>query len=56
MVVLSADRPKHLVDIGDGQTIKQKNVYGEHVLYSANLKLDLKDEQKIPSEEDLPIC
>ena len=41
LVVLSADRPKHLVDNGDGQTIKQKNVYGEHVLYSANLKLDL---------------
>jgi len=55
LVVLSADRPKHLVDIGDGQTIKQKNVYGEHVLYSANLKLDLKDEQKISSEQDLPI-
>jgi 2-succinyl-5-enolpyruvyl-6-hydroxy-3-cyclohexene-1-carboxylate synthase len=55
LVVLSADRPKHLLDIGDGQTIKQKNVYGEHVLYSANLKLDLKDEQKIVSEEELPL-
>jgi len=55
LVVLSADRPKHLVDIGDGQTIKQKNVYGEHVLYSANLKLDLKDEDKTPEAEDLPI-
>ncbi|EPR70721.1 2-succinyl-5-enolpyruvyl-6-hydroxy-3- cyclohexene-1-carboxylic-acid synthase [Winogradskyella psychrotolerans RS-3] len=43
LVVISADRPKHLIDIGDGQTIKQKNVYGEHVLYSANLKLDLKE-------------
>ena len=53
LVVLSADRPKHLVDIGDGQTIKQKNVYGEHVLYSANLKLDLKDEKRISSEGEL---
>ncbi len=42
LVVLSADRPKHLIDIGDGQTIKQKNVYGKHVLYSANLKLDMR--------------
>ena len=41
IAVLSADRPEHLVDIGDGQTIKQKNVFGEHVHYSANLKLDL---------------
>ena len=55
LVVLSADRPKHLIGIGDGQTIMQKNVYGEHVLYSANLKLDLKDEQRLPAEDDIPI-
>ena len=55
LVVLSADRPKHLIDNGDGQTIKQKNVYGEHVLYSANLKLDLKDEENSIAENDLPI-
>ncbi|WP_431157593.1 2-succinyl-5-enolpyruvyl-6-hydroxy-3-cyclohexene-1-carboxylic-acid synthase [Winogradskyella poriferorum] len=44
LVVLSADRPKHLVDIGDGQTIKQANIYGEHVHYSTNLKLDLEED------------
>lgn len=55
LVVLSADRPKYLIDIGDGQTIKQKNVYGEHVLYSANLKLDLKDSENGTSENELPI-
>ncbi|WP_299122598.1 2-succinyl-5-enolpyruvyl-6-hydroxy-3-cyclohexene-1-carboxylic-acid synthase [uncultured Winogradskyella sp.] len=55
LVVLSADRPKHLVDVGDGQTIKQKNVYGEHVLYSANLKLDLKESEKTDNENELPI-
>ena len=27
LVVISADRPKHLIDIGDGQTIRQENVY-----------------------------
>lgn len=43
LVVLSADRPEHLVNIGDGQTIAQKNVYGEHVFYSANLQLDIRD-------------
>ena len=36
LVVISADRPAHLVEIGDGQTIQQENVYGNHVLYSAN--------------------
>lgn len=55
LVVLSADRPKHLIDIGDGQTIKQKNVYGEHVLYSANLKLDIKEETKRSDSEAIPI-
>jgi 2-succinyl-5-enolpyruvyl-6-hydroxy-3-cyclohexene-1-carboxylate synthase len=38
LVVLSADRPAHLVEIGDGQTIKQENVYANHILYSANCK------------------
>ncbi len=43
LVVLSADRPKYLVNIGDGQTINQDHVYGKHSLYSVNLKQDLKD-------------
>ncbi|MFI1744179.1 2-succinyl-5-enolpyruvyl-6-hydroxy-3-cyclohexene-1-carboxylate synthase [Thalassobellus sediminis] len=55
LVVLSADRPKHLIGIGDGQTINQKNVFKNHILYSANLKLDLKDEKNIPGNEELPI-
>ncbi|RZN82900.1 MAG: 2-succinyl-5-enolpyruvyl-6-hydroxy-3-cyclohexene-1-carboxylate synthase [Winogradskyella sp.] len=55
LVVISADRPKHLVDIGDGQTIKQKNVYDEHVFYSANLKLDLREETQKQSKEEVPL-
>lgn len=55
LVVLSADRPKHLIGIGDGQTINQKNVFENHILYSANLKLDLKDEKNVPVYEELPI-
>jgi 2-succinyl-5-enolpyruvyl-6-hydroxy-3-cyclohexene-1-carboxylate synthase len=38
LVVISADRPKHLIDIGDGQTIRQENVFQNHILFSANLK------------------
>ena len=37
LVIISADRPKHLIDIGDGQTIRQENVYENHILFSANL-------------------
>lgn len=43
LVVISADRPKHLIDIGDGQTIRQENVFANHILFNANLKeLDTK--------------
>lgn len=38
LVVLSADRPSNFIDIGDGQTIRQENVFKNHVLYSANCK------------------
>lgn len=38
LVVISADRPAELVEIGDGQTIRQENVFANHILYSANCK------------------
>ena len=37
LIVISADRPEHLINIGDGQTINQKGVYHNHILYEANL-------------------
>ena len=37
LVVISADRPIERIDIGDGQTIRQRNVFENHILYSANL-------------------
>jgi len=55
MIVVSSDRPKHLIGVGDGQTINQKNVFENHILHSANLKLDFKDENYIPNDEGLPI-
>jgi 2-succinyl-5-enolpyruvyl-6-hydroxy-3-cyclohexene-1-carboxylate synthase len=38
MVVLSADRPQNKIDIGDGQTIRQENVFANHCHFNANLK------------------
>lgn len=38
LLVISADRPTSKIDIGDGQTIRQRNVYENHIIYSANLK------------------
>lgn len=37
LLIISADRPHDKIDIGDGQTIRQENVYQNHILYSANL-------------------
>ncbi len=47
LVVLSADRPIERIDIGDGQTIRQKNVFENHILYSANLYSEIVPEIEI---------
>ena len=48
LVVISADRPAYAIDIGDGQTIRQNNIFDKHILYSANLNQDIRpDEVKL---------
>ena len=37
LIVVSADRPTEKIDIGDGQTIRQRNVFENHSLMNANL-------------------
>jgi 2-succinyl-5-enolpyruvyl-6-hydroxy-3-cyclohexene-1-carboxylate synthase len=49
LIVLSADRPQSKIDIGDGQTIRQENVYANHSLYNANLL------EAVSEENDLKI-
>ena len=39
LVVISADRPQEMIDIGDGQTIRQRNVFDTHSLFNANLEV-----------------
>lgn len=46
LVVISADRPKHLIDIGDGQTIRQENVLEKHSLSNANLIADVNESKQ----------
>lgn len=43
-VVVSADRPLSKIDIGDGQTIRQQNVFQNHSLYNANLTEEQSEE------------
>jgi len=37
LIIISADRPKNKIDIGDGQTIRQEGVLKNHILFEANL-------------------
>ena len=41
LVVLSADRMPHRIDIGDGQTIRQTQVFEPHLEYAAYLTPDV---------------
>ncbi len=55
LLVLSADRPEHLINIGDGQTINQKEVFEKNIVYSASLRLDMRTDKPAyhtPSEDD----
>ncbi len=51
LVVISADRPPQMIDIGDGQTIRQENVLGNHSLYNANLTPDASPENDVEINE-----
>lgn len=54
LVVLSADRPADYIDIGDGQTIRQENIYEKHILYSANCKEG--EEWQVHNETEINIA
>ncbi|QED36478.1 2-succinyl-5-enolpyruvyl-6-hydroxy-3-cyclohexene-1-carboxylic-acid synthase [Antarcticibacterium arcticum] len=51
LVVISADRPIERIDIGDGQTIRQKNVFENHILYSANLHSEIVLESRLADKK-----
>ena len=44
LIVVSADRPHDKIDIGDGQTIRQENVFANHSLFNANLNENVSQE------------
>lgn len=53
LVVISADRPHDKIDIGDGQTIRQENVFTNHSLYNANLVENASEENDLKIQEAL---
>ena len=55
-IVISADRPFDKIDIGDGQTIRQENVFINHSLYNANLNQDASEENDIFINEAINVA
>ena len=47
LIVISADRPQSKIDIGDGQTIRQQNVYENHSVFNANLTEEASEENDL---------
>ena len=47
LLVLSADRPKELIDQWDGQTIRQKDVFAQHIKASHALEGDIHQDNTI---------
>ncbi|WP_281310060.1 2-succinyl-5-enolpyruvyl-6-hydroxy-3-cyclohexene-1-carboxylic-acid synthase [Flavobacterium flavigenum] len=47
LIVISADRPQNKIDIGDGQTIRQQNVFQNHSVFNANLTEEASEENDL---------
>ena len=56
LVVISSDRPQSKIDIGDGQTIRQENVFANHSLYNANLVEEASPENDYKIQEAIHIA
>ncbi|UBM62936.1 2-succinyl-5-enolpyruvyl-6-hydroxy-3-cyclohexene-1-carboxylic-acid synthase [Candidatus Sulfidibacterium hydrothermale] len=46
LLILTADRPPHLIDVGDGQTIRQNNVFANYIKKSFTLPLEISSEEE----------
>jgi len=55
LIVLSADRPQSKIDIGDGQTIRQENVFANHSLFNTNLNENVSVENDALIQEAIAI-
>jgi len=52
LLILSADRPAHLIDQGDGQTIRQNGVFNNFILFQTSLPEE-QDEQLLDKTESV---
>lgn len=51
LIIISADRPTSKIDIGDGQTIRQRNVFENHSLFNANLEDEASEKNDLLIQE-----
>ena len=51
LLVITADRPPQLIDVGDGQTIRQKNIYDNYIKNSYELPLSINSIEDISNAE-----
>lgn len=56
VIVIAADRPQSKIDIGDGQTIRQENVFANHSLYNANLVENASEENDAKIQEAIHLA
>lgn len=56
LIVISADRPQNKIDIGDGQTIRQENVFQNHSIYNANLTELASEENDLKINRAIEAC
>lgn len=47
LIVISADRPSYKIDIGEGQCMHQKNVFGTHALFTNIANFSKKNTQRV---------
>lgn len=55
LLVLSADRPENMIDRGDGQTIRQQNVYANFIRKSIQLPEEIETEEKLIEYQQLAL-
>jgi len=53
LLILTADRPPELIDVGDGQTIRQRDIYHNYILESFELPVVVDDEATFEIAGDL---
>lgn len=53
LLIITADRPSHLIDVGDGQTIRQNNIYANYIKKSYQLPINLDSKEIFEKAEKM---